>query len=263
LERTGSGISLRQNHRNRKFVKSGGVTGSGDWWLPGMRLAGVLVTVSCLGWGGWRWRGCRACRGAGLAVPGRLCAGWPRVSWPAAGSRRALASLRSPQPGSPWPGGRVPTARNRARCKGRGGAARGSERAGGSTHIRARPAAGGRPAGFRAVSRRGRPARSSPHAAAGAVTARGRAGMAPEAIRGSQALPSLSNFLCKLGQSLSFCYLIRVISGAGQTGTRSPNATANAFMAAFQPYVPVPRSPRSRISPSPSICRPVIFLIPR
>jgi hypothetical protein len=74
---------------------------------------------------------------------------------------------------------------------------------------------------------------------------------------------SLSNFLCKLGQSLSFCYLLRVISGAGQTGTRSPNATANAFMAAFQPYVPVPRSPRSRTSPSPSICRPVIFRIPR
>ena len=49
----------------------------------------------------------------------------------------------------------------------------------------------------------------------------------------------------------------------GQTGTRSPNVTANAFIAAFQPYVPVPRSPLSRTSPSPSICRPVIFLIPR
>ena len=49
----------------------------------------------------------------------------------------------------------------------------------------------------------------------------------------------------------------------GQMGTRSPNVTANAFMAAFQPYVPVPRSPLSRTSPSPSICRPVIFLIPR
>ena len=46
---------------------------------------------------------------------------------------------------------------------------------------------------------------------------------------------SLSNFLCKLGRSLSFCYLLRVISGAGQTGTRLPNATANAFIAAFQP----------------------------
>jgi hypothetical protein len=180
------------------------------------------------------------------------------------GSRRALASLRSLQPGSPWPRGAG--SRQRATEFGARGAAGlprvlselGAQRTSGLA-----PPAGGRPAGFRAVSRRGRPARSSTPAAAGAVTARGRAGMAPEAIRGSQALPSLSNFLCKLGQSLSFCYLLRVISGAGQTGTRSPNATANAFMAAFQPYVPVPRSPRSRISPSPSICRPVIFLIPR
>ena len=53
--------------------------------------------------------------------------------------------------------------------------------------------------------------------------------------RMAETLASLSNFLCELGQSLSFCYLLRVISGAGQTGTRSPNATANAFMAAFQP----------------------------
>jgi hypothetical protein len=65
-------------------------------------------------------------------------------------------------------------------------------------------------------------------------------GLPPLAIsadgKGVAMLPeSLSNFLCKLGQSLSFCYLLRVISGAGQTGTRSPNATANAFMAAFQP----------------------------
>ena len=63
------------------------------------------------------------------------------------------------------------------------------------------------------------------------------------------------------------CVLLLLTKGLflapGQTGTRSPNATANAFMAAFQPYVPVPRSPRSRTSPSPSICRPVIFLIPR
>jgi transposase len=46
---------------------------------------------------------------------------------------------------------------------------------------------------------------------------------------------SLSNLLCELGQSLSFCYLMRVVPASGQTGTRSPNATANAFMAAFQP----------------------------
>jgi hypothetical protein len=65
---------------------------------------------------------------------------------------------------------------------------------------------------------------------------------------------SLSNFLCKLGQSLSFCY---VTAGSfrrpGQTGTRSGNVTANAFMAAFQPRVPVPRCPLSRTSPSPSM----------
>ena len=45
-----------------------------------------------------------------------------------------------------------------------------------------------------------------------------------------------SSLLCELGQSLSFCY-ITVVSfrRPGQTGTRSGNVTANAFMAAFQP----------------------------
>ena len=75
---------------------------------------------------------------------------------------------------------------------------------------------------------------------------------------------SLSNSLCKLGQLLSFC---DITAGSfrrpGQTGTRSGNATANEFMAAFQPRVPVPRFPLSRTSPSPSMWRPVIFLIPR
>jgi hypothetical protein len=76
--------------------------------------------------------------------------------------------------------------------------------------------------------------------------------------------PSLSNLLCELRQLLSVCYLrVGGFLVSGQTGTRSPNVTANAFMAAFQPYVPVPRSPLSRTSPSPSICRPVIFRIPR
>ena len=75
---------------------------------------------------------------------------------------------------------------------------------------------------------------------------------------------SLSNFLCKLGQSLSFCYIIvGSFRRPGQTGTRLGNVTANAFMAAFQPRVPVPRCPLSRTSPSPSMWRPVTFLIPR
>ena len=78
---------------------------------------------------------------------------------------------------------------------------------------------------------------------------------------------SLSNSLCKLGQSLSFCYITDITAGSfrrpGQKGTRSGNVTANAFMAAFQPRVPVPRCPLSRTSPSPSMWRPVIFLIPR
>ena len=43
----------------------------------------------------------------------------------------------------------------------------------------------------------------------------------------------LSIFL--YGASLSFCYVVGSFSVPGQTGTRSPNATANAFMAAFQP----------------------------
>ena len=75
---------------------------------------------------------------------------------------------------------------------------------------------------------------------------------------------SLSNSLCKLGQLLSFCYITAgSFRRPGQTGTRSGNATANEFMAAFQPRVPVPRFPLSRTSPSPSMWRPVIFLIPR
>ncbi len=78
---------------------------------------------------------------------------------------------------------------------------------------------------------------------------------------------SLSNSVCKLGQSLSFCYITNITAGSfrrqGQTGTRSGNVTANAFMAAFQPSVPVPRCPLSRTSPSPSMWRPVTFLIPR
>src|ERR1019366_1236291 len=60
---------------------------------------------------------------------------------------------------------------------------------------------------------------------------------------------SLSNFLCKLGQSLSFCYITAgSFRRPGQTGTRSGNVTANAFMASFQPRVPVPRCPLSRTS---------------
>ena len=75
---------------------------------------------------------------------------------------------------------------------------------------------------------------------------------------------SLSNFLCKPGQSLSFCYItVDSFRCPGQTGTRLGNVTANAFMAAFQPRVPVPRCPLSRTSPSPSMWRPVTFLIPR
>ena len=75
---------------------------------------------------------------------------------------------------------------------------------------------------------------------------------------------SLSNSLCKPGQSLSFCYItVGSFRCPGQTGTRSGNVTANAFMAAFQPRVPVPRCPLSRTSPSPSMWRPVTFLIPR
>ena len=53
---------------------------------------------------------------------------------------------------------------------------------------------------------------------------------------GNAALMSLSNFLCKPGQSLSFCYItVDSFRCPGQTGTRSGNVTANAFMAAFQP----------------------------
>jgi hypothetical protein len=46
-------------------------------------------------------------------------------------------------------------------------------------------------------------------------------------------------------------------------GTRPGNWMANALSAAFHPSVPVPRWPFSRTCPSPSIYRPVIFLIPR
>ena len=47
---------------------------------------------------------------------------------------------------------------------------------------------------------------------------------------------SLSNLLCELGQLSSFCYItVGSFRCSGQTGTRSPNATENAFMAAFQP----------------------------
>ena len=50
------------------------------------------------------------------------------------------------------------------------------------------------------------------------------------------AFQSVSNLLCKLRQLLSFCYITVGSSWRpGQTGTRSPNATAKAFMAAFQP----------------------------
>ena len=75
---------------------------------------------------------------------------------------------------------------------------------------------------------------------------------------------SVSSHLCEQGQLLSFCYITAgSFRRPGQAGTRSGKVTANAFMAAFQPYVPVPRCPLSRTSPSPSIWRPVIFLIPR
>jgi hypothetical protein len=47
---------------------------------------------------------------------------------------------------------------------------------------------------------------------------------------------SLSNFLCKSGQLLSFCYItVNGFLRLGQTGTRSGNVTANAFIAAFHP----------------------------
>src|SRR6266851_1084066 len=38
-------------------------------------------------------------------------------------------------------------------------------------------------------------------------------------------------------------------------GSRSPKRTARALSACFQPRVPVPRSPRWRVRPSPSMCR--------
>jgi len=47
-------------------------------------------------------------------------------------------------------------------------------------------------------------------------------------------------FCVRLGQSLSFCYLLRVVSASGSDGDAVGNVTANAFMAAFQPRVPVP-----------------------
>ena len=53
---------------------------------------------------------------------------------------------------------------------------------------------------------------------------------------GRSSRPSLSNLLCELGQLSSFCYItVGSFRCSGQTGTRSPNATENAFMAAFQP----------------------------
>ena len=101
-------------------------------------------------------------------------------------------------------------------------------------------------------------------AAMAAMLARLRAAQDKLAARRQAAPPSLSNFLCKPGQSLSFCYItVDSFRCPGQTGTRLGNVTANAFMAAFQPRVPVPRCPLSRTSPSPSMWRPVTFLIPR
>ena len=47
---------------------------------------------------------------------------------------------------------------------------------------------------------------------------------------------SVSSLLCKLGHLLFFCYVtVGSFWRPGQMGTRSPNATAKAFMAAFQP----------------------------
>jgi hypothetical protein len=75
---------------------------------------------------------------------------------------------------------------------------------------------------------------------------------------------SLSSLLCKLGAIVPLrLLLLCVIPGRGQTGTRSPNRMARAFRAAFQPQVPVPRWPRSRTRPWPSMCRPVMLRIPR
>jgi transposase len=54
--------------------------------------------------------------------------------------------------------------------------------------------------------------------------------------RGGDRAGSLSNLLCELRQLLSVCYFrVGSFPVPGQTGTRSPNTTANAFMAAFQP----------------------------
>jgi hypothetical protein len=51
-----------------------------------------------------------------------------------------------------------------------------------------------------------------------------------------RALGSVSSLLCKLRHLLFFCYITVGSSWRPrQTGTRSPNATAKAFMAAFQP----------------------------
>jgi len=57
------------------------------------------------------------------------------------------------------------------------------------------------------------------------------------ALAASEAvIESLSIFLCEQGQLLSFCYItVRSFPCLSQTGTRSPNTTENAFMAAFQP----------------------------
>ncbi len=151
----------------------------------------------------------------GAAGPGLAGAGWGAVSGPAGGVcghgdlagpawpgwlgrapvwvpgvrvlRRALASLRSPQPGSAGPRG--PGSRQRAielGARGRGGAAHGSRRARGSTTIRARPAAGRK--AWCCPGGPGCPARVLvlSHAAAGVPAAPRRAGMVPAAIRASQ-----------------------------------------------------------------------------
>ena len=60
----------------------------------------------------------------------------------------------------------------------------------------------------------------------------------PRALEAVKAIldTSVSSPLCELGQLSSFCYItVSSFWCWGQTGTRSPNVTENAFMAAFQP----------------------------